>query len=242
MTKHPIIGLTTFHRHAVGNTEGNLFPLLATYVDAVQMAGGIPILLPPNRLNPKRILDTIDGLILVGGGDINPKLYGGSSHPMVYFVNDERDEFELSLAKLALTASIPVLGICRGMQMLNIATGGDLIIHVPDVYGTATMHRLDQPIGPIEHQVEIEPNSLLEKIMQTTATTVISCHHQAVKNVPSSWRIVASAPDGLVEAIEYKSHPWMLGVQWHPEILSEDSLNPRIFEALVQAASLMALS
>ncbi|OCQ97921.1 peptidase C26 [Oscillatoriales cyanobacterium USR001] len=233
MTKPPIIGMTTYHRGTAGE-----FCLFGTYIDAVQRAGGIPILLPPNQLNYSRIFDAIDGLILAGGGDINPALYGGLSHPMVYSVNGERDEFELSLAKLALTANIPVLGICRGMQMLNIASGGDLVIHVPDAYGTNIMHRLDEPTRPIEHQIEIEPNSCLAKIMQTTTTAVISWHHQAVGNVTSDWRIAAFAPDGLVEAIEHKSHPWMLAVQWHPEMSPKDSINARIFDAFVAAASL----
>jgi putative glutamine amidotransferase len=236
MTKPPIIGITTYHRGPAGE-----FCLFGTYTDAVQKAGGVPVLLPPNQVNPGRIFDVIDGLILAGGGDINPELYGDLSHPMVYSVNAERDQFELSLAKLAFTGKIPILGICRGMQMLNIASGGDLVIHVPDVYGTDIMHRIDEPTSPIEHDIKIEANSRLAKITQTTKISVVSWHHQAVGNVPSDWRIAAFAPDGLVEAIEYKSHPWILGVQWHPEMSPKDAINARIFQAFVEAATLMAV-
>jgi putative glutamine amidotransferase len=236
MTKPPIIGITTYHRGPAGE-----FCLFGTYTDAVQKAGGVPVLLPPNQVNPGRIFDVIDGLILAGGGDINPELYGDLSHPMVYSVNEERDQFELSLAKLAFTGNIPILGICRGMQMLNIASGGDLIIHVPDAYGTDTMHRLDEPTRPIEHDIKVEANSRLAKITQTTTISVISWHHQAVGKVTSDWEIAAFAPDGLVEAIEYKSHPWIFGVQWHPEMSPQDAVNARIFQAFVEAATLMAV-
>ncbi|HLO48859.1 MAG TPA: gamma-glutamyl-gamma-aminobutyrate hydrolase family protein [Kamptonema sp.] len=236
MTKPPIIGMTTYSRGPAGE-----FCLFGTYIDAVQRAGGIPILLPPNQVDPIRIFDAIDGLILSGGGDINPELYGDSSHPMVYSVNAERDEFELALAKSAFSANIPILGICRGMQMLNIASGGDLIIHVPDAYGTNVFHRIDEPTSPVEHYIKLEPNSYLEKIMETTEIPVISWHHQAVGKVAPGWRIAATAPDGLVEAIEHESHPWMLAVQWHPEMSPKCSVNSRIFQAFVKAAASMAL-
>lgn len=232
MTKSPIIGITTYNRSEAGE-----FSLQAAYVDAVQRAGGIPILLPPNQLDPSRIFDVVDGLILSGGGDINPNLYGGDSHPQVYSINAERDEFELALAKLALKADIPVLGICRGMQMLNVASGGNLVIHVPDIYGLNVNHRLDNPRQPIEHSINIEPTSRLAEILGTTTTTVISWHHQSVQNVAEGWRGVAYAGDGVVEAIECEYHPWMLAVQWHPEMSPRGSIQSRIFQNFVQTAA-----
>jgi putative glutamine amidotransferase len=130
MKKHPIIGITTYSRSPAGE-----YCLNGSYIDAVQVAGGIPILLPPNQLNPASIFDAVDGLIFSGGGDINPELYGGCIEETVYAIDTERDNFELGLAKLAFKADIPVLGICRGMQILNVASGGSLVIHVPDAYG-----------------------------------------------------------------------------------------------------------
>ncbi|MEG3905024.1 gamma-glutamyl-gamma-aminobutyrate hydrolase family protein [Microcoleus sp. B4-C5] len=232
MKKFPIVGITTYNRCPAGE-----YRLNGTYIDAVQAAGGIPILLPPNQLDPASILDAVDGLIFSGGGDINPELYGGYVDRTVYSVNAERDNFELSLAKLALKADIPVLGICRGMQILNVASGGSLVIHVPDAYGDKVNHGSGIPPRAIEHTIEIEPNSRLAKIMGKTSTTVVSWHHQAVRKVTSDWRIVADAPDTLVEAMEHCYHPWMIAIQWHPEMSPNCSVNSRIFQAFVEAAA-----
>lgn len=230
--KRPIIGITTYSRSEAGE-----FTLPGTYVDAVQLAGGIPILLPPNQPEPARILEIIDGLIFAGGGDIDPEAYGGSHHPMVYLVDPERDEFELTLANHALTSKVPTLGICRGMQILSVASGAELITHVPDVYGETVTHRLDHPRRPIGHSVHVQPNSRLAGIVEQETINVVSWHHQAVKTVPDCWQIVARAEDGLVEALEHRQHPWILAVQWHPELSPDDPVHQRLFQALVQAAS-----
>jgi len=232
MKKHPIVGITTYNRSPAGE-----YCLNGAYIDAVQAAGGIPILLPPNQLDPASIFDAVDGLIFSGGGDINPEHYGGLLDRTVYSINAERDNFELNLAKLALKADIPVLGICRGMQILNVASGGNLVVHVPDAYGEDVSHGTGIPPRAIEHSIEIEPNSRLAKIMGTTSTTVVSWHHQAVHNVLPNWQIVARASDGLVEAMEYKYHPWIVALQWHPERSAKNSVNSRIFRAFVEAAA-----
>ncbi|MCC3421282.1 MAG: gamma-glutamyl-gamma-aminobutyrate hydrolase family protein [Microcoleus sp. PH2017_07_MST_O_A] len=232
MKKHPIVGITTYCRSQAGE-----YCLNGAYIDAVQAAGGIPILLPPNQLDPASIFDAVDGLIFSGGGDINPELYGGFVDRTVYSVNAERDNFELSLAKLALRADIPVLGICRGMQVLNVASGGNLVVHVPDAYGEEVTHRQENPIRAIEHIIKIDPDSRLAKIMGTTSTNVVSWHHQAVQTMIPGWQIVARAPDGLIEAIEYKYHPWMVAVQWHPEMSPKSLPNCELFRAFVEAAA-----
>jgi putative glutamine amidotransferase len=232
MKKHPIVGITTYCRSQAGE-----YCLNGAYIDAVQAAGGIPILLPPNQLDPASIFDAVDGLIFSGGGDINPELYGGFVDRTVYSVNAERDNFELSLAKLALRADIPVLGICRGMQVLNVASGGNLVVHVPDAYGEEVNHRQENPIRAIEHIIKIDPDSRLAKIMGTTSTNVVSWHHQAVQTMIPGWQIVARAPDGLIEAIEYKYHPWMVAVQWHPEMSPKSLPNCELFRAFVEAAA-----
>lgn len=227
----PLIGITTYHRD-----EAGAFHLPGAYVDAVQLAGGIPVLLPPNPVDPTHVLDKLDGLVLTGGGDIDPAFYDGSSHPTVYLVDAERDTFELALTKAALNYTIPVLGICRGMQVLNVATGGDLVVHVPEQYGDRIAHRLDQPRRPIEHPVQIDPQARLATFLGATTIEVVSWHHQAVKTIDPVWRIVASAADGLVEAMEHQQHPWMIGVQWHPELSLNNPPHQQLFQALVKAA------
>jgi putative glutamine amidotransferase len=226
----PIIGITTYSR-----SESGEFTLPGAYVDAIQAAGGVPILFPPNQPEPARLLEIIDGLVFSGGGDIAPEAYGGSHHPTIYMVDAERDEFELTLAKQAMASKIPILGICRGMQILTVASGGALITHVPEVYGDQIHHRLDHPRRPIEHPVQINPQSRLGEWLGTELT-VVSWHHQAVQTVPEGWRQVAQAADGLVEAIEHLHHPWLIAVQWHPELSSVESIHPRLFAALVKAA------
>lgn len=227
----PIIGITT-----CGYNEAREIYLPGAYIDAVQAAGGTPILLPPNQPNPERLLDVLDGLVFSGGGDINPIFYGGSAHHTIYLVDEERDEFELALARLILLREIPVLGICRGMQILNVASGGDLVVHVPEVYGDRITHRLEHPRRPFQHNIHIEPKTHLASIIKNPTITVVSWHHQAVKTIPPVWRIAAQAEDGLIEAIEHREHPWMLGVQWHPEMSLQLAPHLRLFQALVMSA------
>lgn len=227
--ERPIIGITTYHRNEAGD-----FLLPGGYVDAVILAGGIPVLLPPTQLDPAHILDGIDGLIFAGGGDINPDWYGGSTHPTIYLTDAERDRFELALAKAALNDAIPMLGICRGMQILNVATGGDLVVHIPETYGNHVTHRLDNPRRPIEHPVQLQPDSYLAAMMGTRTVQVVSWHHQAVKTIAPEWKQVAFAEDGLVEALEHQQYPWIVAVQWHPELSINDPAHQQLFRAWVQ--------
>lgn len=227
----PVIGITTYSRNEAGE-----FYLPGAYIDAVQLAGGIPVLLPPNQPAPKQILAIVDGLIFSGGGDIDPQHYNGEHHPSIYLVDAERDEFELALAKAAIASNVPVLGICRGMQILSVASGGSLITHVPDVYGETINHRLDHPRRPIPHDVQVQPNSRMARILGKTEITVVSWHHQAIKAVPEGWTAIAQAEDGLIEALEHQEHPWMLAVQWHSELSPDDPVHQRLFQALVEAA------
>ncbi len=232
LSKRPVIGITTYSRSEAGE-----FYLPGAYVDAVQLAGGVPILLPPNQPDPARILDVVDGLIFSGGGDIEPELYGGAHHSTIYLVDEERDSFELELAKQVLSANVPTLGICRGMQVLNVATGGTLITHVPEVYGDSIAHRLDHPRRPIPHDVQVKLDSRLGAIVGQAEIGVVSWHHQAVKEVPDCWRVSASAADGLVEALEHQEHPWLVAVQWHPELSPEDPIHQSLFQTLVEVAA-----
>ncbi len=230
--QRPIIGITTYSRSEAGE-----FTLPGTYVDAIQLAGGIPILLPPNQPDPQRLLEIVDGLVFTGGGDIDPDRYGGPSHATVYLVDEERDDFELALAQIILTCQIPTLGICRGMQVLGVASGAELVTHVPEVYGATIAHRLDHPRRPIPHPVQVEPTSRLAQMLGAIDFDVVSWHHQAIKAVPVDWAAVAYAADGLIEALEHQQHPWLMAVQWHPELSPESPVHQRLFRGLVAAAS-----
>ncbi|MDF5712587.1 MAG: gamma-glutamyl-gamma-aminobutyrate hydrolase family protein [Rhizonema sp. NSF051] len=226
----PLIGITTGGRRMMGN-----FSLAAVYVDAVRKAGGRAILLPPSEPDPSFILELVDGLVFSGGGDIDPDAYNGSPHPRIYNIDSERDAFELTLARQLLNSNIPVLGICRGLEVLMVASGGDLVAHLPDEFGEAIAHRVDQ-LQPIEHQVEILPETHLAKLIGVKDITVVSWHHQATRTVPEGWRVAASAPDTVIEALEHEHHPWALALQWHPELSLNDRLQQRIFSAFIEAA------
>lgn len=232
----PFIGITTYGRNEISS-----FSLPDAYIDTVREAGGVPVLLPPGESNLIKLAEALDGLIIAGGKDIDPNLYNGITHPSNTLVDSERDAFEIDLARLVLDRHIPVLGICRGLQILVVASGGTLIPHIPDEYGTVVKHRLEKETerpSPIEHMVQIKTDSLLAQLIQNTYISVASWHHQAVSTLPAGWRVVADAiDDGVVEAIEHQTHPWAIGVQWHPELCAKDPHHQRIFETFVKASS-----
>lgn len=228
----PLIGITTHSRNVADEVV-----LPGTYVDAIQAAGGNPILLPTNQACSEHLLSKLDGLVFSGGGDINPTLYNGEAHPEIYGIDEARDRFEFAIAQFALTKQIPVFGICRGMQMLVVASGGTLVEHVPDVYGNLIAHRLNHPRRPIPHNVEVMPNSRLARLVGVTQMNIVSWHHQAVRTVPRGWRIAAQADDGLIEAIENPNHPWMMALQWHPELSIHDPAHQKLFRSFIEAAA-----
>jgi putative glutamine amidotransferase len=195
------------------------------------------MLLAPVGLSIENVLELIDGLILSGGGDVDPSTFSGGQHETVYSVNPQRDAFELELAKCVMgRPELPLLGICRGMQVLNIALGGDLDLHIPDVHGETVVHRLP-PREPTYHPVRLESGSLLESIYQQNEFPVCSWHHQAVRRLGAGLRPIAYATDGLIEGVVHDEHPFVLGVQWHPEMqVADDPLQRRLFEAFVGRA------
>lgn len=228
----PAIGITTY-----GGDDQGRFCLPREYVVAIREAGGVPLLLPPGETRVERVLDVVDGFILAGGGDIDPARYGGVLHPALYLVDPERDEFELQLARAVVEQEVPVLGICRGCQVLNVAWGGDLVPHLPEEdEGPAVRHRLP-PRVPTDHPVRVDPTSRLASVLGSTELSVRSWHHQAVRRLARGWRAVAWAPDGTVEALERDASGWALGVQWHPELSLDRPPHRRLFEWLVRAAA-----
>lgn len=231
MTCPPIIGITTFNQNEHGH-----YHIASTYIEAVRSSGGLPVLLPADEPTPSAILEFVDGLIFSGGGDLDPATYHGSIHPAISMVDPKRDAFELTLSEFALKSDIPILGICRGIGVLSVASGGSLITHIPDEIGEFIEHT-GEFSKPVEHLVQIKPQSRLAKVVGSTEVKVVSLHHQAVSAVPSGWCVAATAKDGVIEALEHKHHPWAIALQWHPEMALNQPQQQRIFAALVEAAS-----
>lgn len=230
--RSPLIGLTMYPRDAENKVSARV-----EYIEAVRRAGGIPLLVPPGEERVQEVLDVIDGLLLVGGGDIDPALYGGRPHESVYNVSPERDSMEIELARRVAKEGIPTLGICRGAQVLNVALGGTLHEHLPDVVGDSVAHRTPDRL-PTRHPVRIEKGTRTAEVFGTHELEPSSWHHQAVRDVAPGLAVAARAPDGTVEAIEMRGHPWLIGVQFHCELrAAADPAEQRVFDALVQAAA-----
>lgn len=227
----PLIGITMY-----GANADNEYRLPEEYISAVRRAGGVAVLVPPGDTNSVRVLSALQGLILAGGGDICPSRYGGQGHPTIYSIDAARDESEIALAQAALARKIPLLAICRGLQLLNVVLGGTLHPHVPDVYGEQVAHR-NPPRVPVLHPVTLEADSRIAARLGTTEVTCVSWHHQAVDRIAASCRAVARAPDGLVEALELQDRDDVLAVQWHPELsAAEDPQQQELFDQLVRDA------
>ena len=231
----PAVGIcAAIERVSWGVWEGYEVTLAPrAYVTAVQRAGGLAIVLPPDEAavaDPDLLLDRVDGLILAGGADIDPSSYGADAHPETRGTWPERDGFELALARRALDRDIPLLGICRGMQLLNVALGGSLDQHLPESTGSEAHRTVAGTFS--KHHVRLEPDSLACGAAGTEAFTVWSHHHQGVDRVGDGLRVSGRAEDDLVEAIELPGKRFALGVVWHPE---EDP-DSRLIAALVDAA------
>jgi len=226
----PLIGISSYGRAGQRQT----FSLPCEYVDVVRLVGGVPIMLPAIEGEIPEALDVVDALILPGGGDIDPAHYGGARHEANYGISPERDGFELGLARAALARrDLPILCICRGMQLMNVALGGDLVSHIPDHFGEKVVHRHPE-LRPVVHPVRIEPGTRLADILGEDELIVQSVHHQAVGRLGRGLRAAACSSDGVVEAVESEEHPFLIGVQWHPELGAlDDGRQRRLFEALI---------
>lgn len=239
----PIIGITPDfnpgNREDMGGTEPTYF-LRARYLQAVQDAGGVPVVLPLVRgvTQQEFLLQRLDGLLVTGSGsDLSPELYGERQRHPFKRMSEDRAHLELGLSKLAFRHALPTLGICGGMQSMNVALGGTLIQDIPSQLPRTIQHRPQKSATKTVHLIHIEPNSLLRRIARKSSIPVNSSHHQSVKSVPSSLQVTAHASDGVIEAIEASTHPFWLGVQWHPEYLyRQDAIQKRIFFALIKAA------
>ena len=226
----PVIGITAYAERArfgAWDVPTAFVPL--TYVQAVERAGGRALLVPPSEDGIPETLDALDGLVLSGGADLDPELYGDEPHPETVGVNPQRDAAELALLTAALERDVPVLAICRGSQVLNVALGGDLEQHVPDVVGHDEHKQTPGTFS--DHSVEVLPGTRLHDVLGER-TKIKSHHHQGFRTLGAGLREAARAHDGTLEAVEDPSRRFALGVLWHPEA-GEDR---RLFDALVEEA------
>ena len=226
----PLIGITSYEEPVAWgawNVEAVLVP--SAYVRAVERAGGRALVVPPAEVGLEETLDALDGLVFSGGGDIDPGAYGADAHDEVRGVNPKRDEAELELLLEALQRDMPVLAVCRGSQVLNVALGGDLVQHLPEVVGHD--RHLHTPGEFAAHEVRVGPETLIAGVLGDRAP-VKSHHHQAFGRLGAGLREAAWADDGTIEAIEDPSRRFALGVLWHPE----EGEDLALFEALVREA------
>jgi len=213
----------------------------STYLNAIQQAGGVPVALPA-QLSPRsweRLAAGLDGLLLTGGGDIDPALFGETPHPTLYDVAPIRDTFEATAARWALERQVPLLCVCRGLQVLNVALGGTLYQDVGTEPGTQLEHSQKGPRDEPTHKVKVTPGSRLAEVLGADEVEVNSMHHQAIKTLGRGLVACAWAPDQTVEGVELPSHHgFALGVQWHPEeLIGYSEPARRLFSALVTHAA-----
>jgi putative glutamine amidotransferase len=237
LPERPLIGITA-SRETIPTSVGPLpfYTQPTYYAEAVTAAGGIPLILPPSADWHREILDILDGLIVSGGEDVEPQRYGQEPHPTVQWVDPVRDEFELEVVRYAFDRDRPLLGVCRGAQVLNVAAGGTLVQDLASQHPNLASHTQDQ-LHTVTHAVELAPATRLRAAIGAGSLSVNSGHHQAIHTVSARLKPVAWASDGVIEAAESPDRTWIVGVQWHPEMLyAEHVEHRRLFEALVQAA------
>ena len=237
ISSQPLIGITS---SLTRNRAGSLiYQVGQAYVNAIEKAGGTVLILPITQSDAtlESLISQLDGILFSGGGDITLKHFNGAPHPQVYGVQPERDEFEFQLLERSLASDIPLLAICRGIQILNVAFGGDLYTHIADQVEGALKHDWfpGYPRDKIAHNVKLQPNSKLHKVFNQDMIDVNSLHHQGIARVGDGLAATAFAPDGLVEGLEVKDSNFAVGVQWHPECLPNDPQMQKLFTAFISA-------
>ena len=233
----PLIGINADFVPAT-KTTASYVRLHAGYFDSVVTAGGLPVLIPPlgKEAELGAFLGHLDGVILSGGLDMDPRRQGQPTHPAVQPMPERREDNDRILVKLIVQRKVPVLGIDLGMQQLNAACGGSLYLHLPEEQPRAMPHSDPSCNGPHRHAVLLEPNTRIDEIYGGGEIRVNSAHHQAVRVVGGKLRASALAPDGIIEAIEAVDPNWFcIGVQWHPESETASALDMQLFECFIQA-------
>lgn len=233
-TAAPVIGICAVRERARWAFWDQTAHLVAdTYVTALQETGAVAVLLPVDPRAPAELLNRIDGLLLIGGADLDPRFYGQEPSPALENSYPERDEFEIALTHMAIERGLPLLGICRGMQLLNVARGGTLLQELADENGVTTHRRIVGAFEGNEHEIELDRGSLAEQAIGESLHVGRCHHHQAIDRLGDGLRISGRArEDGVPEAIESADGSWVLGVQWHPEATDKRQL----FHAFAEAA------
>lgn len=240
--ERPLIGCTTYRKVAHQEPPIELIGLMPSYIEAILAAGGIPVLIPHglSEADLQVVLAQVNGVLLPGGGDIEPTVYAGDMHTAVYGIDQERDRIELYVARAAVQQGKPLLAICRGVQVLNVALGGTLWVDIKSQKADSLLHDnfLTQPRNYLAHDVTIVPGSYLALSLGKETTAVNSLHHQGIKRLAAGLTPTAVAADGLIEGVEISGHPFAVGVQWHPEnLIHDDPAMLALFKQFVQAAA-----
>lgn len=242
--ENPVIGITT--RRLSAPDQSTLIGSVESYIQAVLKAGGSPVLIPL-LLSGSRLADVVqclDGVLFTGGGDIDPEFYRGEAHPSIAGVDKERDGMELTLVDHVMFRRLPFLGICRGLQVINVALGGTLYADINSQVPNTLLHAAhsDRMTESKSHSVRILPGTKLAGIVKAEKLEVNSYHHQAVDKPAASLAVSAVAPDGIIEGIEIKDHPYGVAVQWHPEVLTKDPPSQLLFKSFIEAAAVYRTS
>lgn len=250
--ERPLIGVTTseirrkeavIRRTPQGEPAQTELALGVEYVRAIEAAGGLPVVLPAlDEENAGSLLDQLSGVCMSGGPDLGPDAYGARPHPALGPTEPYVDRFELAAARRAWELGLPLLAICRGAQALNVARGGTLVQHLPDMAGAYLRHRQSEPGDLTTHPVRIQRGTALAGLIGEEEIQVNSFHHQAIDRLGEGLRVAARSPDGVVEGVDAPGRPFMVGVQWHAECLSGRPGERALFEGLVRAANRYARS
>ncbi len=231
----PVVGVTFDSEAPGGYSKFPWYALRVNYMSALSAAGALPVALPHEPAAVDAYLDRLDGLVITGGAfDVDPALFGAPDRHASVTTKDRRTEFELGITRGALTRDTPVLGICGGQQLLNVALGGTLIQHIPEAISDGLAHEQPNPRDQAGHTVSIVEDTALHRITGTTTLDVNSAHHQAVAAPAPGLVVDATAPDGVIEGIESPAHKFCIGVQWHPEFIISDG-DTKLFAAFVDA-------
>ncbi len=232
----PLIGLTT--TFTPRRSHPAIYGTNRPYAEAILHAGGLPLLIPNDLPDDDLhgLLKRLDGILFTGGYDIEPACYGRPPHPKIEKPDPQRDRLEIHLAQLAMKSAQPFLGICRGIQVINVALGGSLYEDLPEqLTGNLHLENHDKPRDFLAHPVTVHPGSRLADILPPGESWVNSLHHQGVRDVAPGLHVTATAPDGLVEGLELPSHPFAMAIQWHPEEMQQYPAMQAIFQAFVQS-------
>ena len=239
--KPPLIGCTTNRKRVSQARPIDVYGLMPSYTEAITAAGGIPVLIPMGLSEDdlQLLSDRLDAIMLPGGGDLDPVTYNGRSNGKIAGIDRERDRTEIYMAQAAVKTNKPILAICRGLQVLNVALGGSLWEDISSQIPGALNHDLpdSMPRNFLSHTVDVSPGSRLSRLTGYETGKVNSIHHQSIRRIAADLTVTATAPDDVIEAVEIDGHPFALGVQWHPENLIHDNTAMlSIFEGLVRAA------